>query len=388
MDKTDLRSREFYQLNNLFCAMNYNSDNRIVLTLDAGGTNFVFSAIQANREIVQPVTLPSEAHDLDRSLKNIIQGFTSVKQLLDEDPVAISFAFPGPSDYPRGIIGDLGNLPAYQGGIALGPLLEKEFNLPVYINNDGDLYAYGEAISGYLPYINGLLKKAGANKRFRNLIGFTLGTGFGAGIVHDGKLFIGDNACAAEVWLLRHKLIHDTFAEEGISIRAIQRVYAEHAGIPLPQAPTPKDIFDIGMGRLDGNKKAARKAYHEMAEVIGDAASNVVTVLDGLVVIGGGLAGAHPLFLDQMVAEMNGNFRTMDGKEIRRLAHQVFNLENQEELNLFLKGSEKEIDIPGDLGKVKYDPVARLGVGTSKIGTSRAVALGAYAFALHKLDEH
>jgi len=104
MDKTDLRSREFYQLNNLFCAMNYNSDNRIVLTLDAGGTNFVFSAIQANREIVQPVTLPSEAHDLDRSLKNIIQGFTSVKQLLDEDPVAISFAFPGPSDYPRGIM--------------------------------------------------------------------------------------------------------------------------------------------------------------------------------------------------------------------------------------------------------------------------------------------
>ncbi len=367
--------------------MDYNSDNRIVLTLDAGGTNFVFSAIQANREIVQPVTLPSEAHDLDRSLENIIQGFTSVRELLDKDPVAISFAFPGPSDYPGGIIGDLGNLPAYQGGIALGPLLDKKFNMPVFINNDGDLYAYGEAISGYLPYINRLLKKAGSNKRFRNLIGFTLGTGFGAGIVHDGKLFIGDNACAAEVWLLRHKLIPDTFAEEGVSIRAIQRVYAGNAGISLQEAPTPKDVFEIGMGRLKGDQKAAVKAYHEMAEVLGDAVSNVLTLLDGLVVIGGGLAGAYPLFLDQMVAEMNSSFRTMDGKEVRRLAHQVFNLENNEKLNLFLKGSEREIDIPGGLGKVKYDPVPRIGVGISKIGTSRAIALGAYAFALHKLDE-
>lgn len=367
--------------------MDYNSDNRIVLTLDAGGTNFVFSAIRANREIVQPVTLSSEAHDLDRSLNNIIRGFTSVRKLLDKDPVAISFAFPGPSDYPGGIIGDLGNLPAYQGGIALGPLLEKKFSLPVYINNDGDLYAYGEAISGYLPHINKLLEKAGSTKRFRNLVGFTLGTGFGAGIVHDGKLYIGDNACAAEVWLLRHKLFPDTFAEEGVSIRAIQRVYAGHAGIPLENAPTPKDIFEIGMGRSVGNKEAAMRAYQEMAEVLGDAASNVLTVLDGLVVIGGGLAGAYPLFLDQMVQEMNGSFSSMDGKKIRRLAHQVFNLEDEKSLDRFLQGSEREIDIPGGLGKVTYDPVPRLGIGISKIGTSRAVALGAYAFALHKLDE-
>lgn len=367
--------------------MDYNSDNRIVLTLDAGGTNFVFSAIQGNREIVQPVTLPSEAHDLDRSLNNIIRGFTSVRELLDKDPVAISFAFPGPSDYPGGIIGDLGNLPGYQGGIALGPLLEKRFSLPVCINNDGDLYAYGEAISGYLPYINRLLEKAGSTKQFKNLVGFTLGTGFGAGIVHDGKLYIGDNACAAEVWLLRHKLIHDTFVEEGVSIRAIQRVYARYAGISPDKIPTPKEIFDIGMGRLAGNKDAALKAYHEMAEVLGDAAANVLTLLDGLVVIGGGLAGAYPLFLDQMIQEMNSTFRSMDGKKIRRLAHQVFNLENSKDLDRFLQGSEREIDIPGGLGKVMYDPFPRLGIGISKIGTSRAIALGAYAFALNKLDQ-
>ena len=42
----------------------YNNDNRIVMTLDAGGTNFVFSAMQANRPVVQSFALPSNADDL------------------------------------------------------------------------------------------------------------------------------------------------------------------------------------------------------------------------------------------------------------------------------------------------------------------------------------
>lgn len=45
--------------------MDYKTDKRIVLTLDAGGTNFVFSAIQGNNEIIKPVTLTSLANDLD-----------------------------------------------------------------------------------------------------------------------------------------------------------------------------------------------------------------------------------------------------------------------------------------------------------------------------------
>jgi glucokinase len=366
--------------------MNYLSDNRVVLTLDAGGTNFVFSAIQGNKEVVEPVRLPSQAHDLDLCIQNIIKGFSRVNDSLDQKPSAISFAFPGPADYPKGIIGDLGNLPAFRGGIALGPFLEKKFNLPVYINNDGDLYAFGEAMFGFLPYINDLLAKAGSNKQYRNLIGFTLGTGFGAGIVHNGNILLGDNSGAGEVWLLRNKLLPQTFAEEGVSIRAVQREYAEYAEIPIEIAPSPKEIFEIGTGKLNGNKQAAIKAYDQMGEILGDAVANVVTLIDGLVVIGGGLAGASPLFMESMIKEMNSSFSTLNGDKVNRLATKVYNLENYETRNLFLKGTEKEINIPGSMGVLKYDPVARVGVGISKIGTSRAISLGAYAFALKQLD--
>ena len=78
-------------------------------------------------------------------------------------------------------------------------MLEEIFGIPVFINNDGDLFAYGEAISGFLPYINGLLEQAGSTKRYRNLVGLTFGTGFGCGIVTGGKLLSGDNSIAGEV---------------------------------------------------------------------------------------------------------------------------------------------------------------------------------------------
>jgi len=366
--------------------MDYTSDKRIVMTLDAGGTNFVFTAFRGNQQILEEITLASRADNLDLCLSTIVEGFEKVKMNLPAAPAAISFAFPGPADYPRGIIGDLPNLPAFRGGVALGPFLEGKFALPVFINNDGDLYAYGEAIAGFLPYINNLLEKAGSTKRFKNLLGLTLGTGFGAGIVRDGRLFIGDNSIAGEIWLLRNKLIPQTNIEEGVSIRAVRRVYALKAGISLDQVPSPKDIYEIGVGRKTGNAAAALKAFQELGEAAGDAIANAITLIDGLVVIGGGLAGASEIFLPAIVKEMNGTFAKPDGTRFRRLVANVYDLEDKTALDKFLRGSTIEISVYGTNKRVKYDPEMRIGIGISRIGTSKAIALGAYAFALRSLD--
>ena len=91
----------------------YEKDRRIVITLDAGGTNFVFGAVQGDRFVVEPITLPSNSDRLDRCLETMVEGFRTVISRLPEQPVAISFAFPGPADYPRGIIG--GYLPSTAG---------------------------------------------------------------------------------------------------------------------------------------------------------------------------------------------------------------------------------------------------------------------------------
>ena len=170
----------------------YTNDNRIVMTLDAGGTNFVFSAIQGGKEIADPVVLPACADCLDKCLGNLVEGFKAIQAGLPETPVAISFAFPGPADYQAGIIGDLPNFPSFRGGVALGPFLEDIFGIPVFINNDGNLFAYGEALTGALPDINRRLREAGSMKQYKNLLGVTLGTGFGAGVVINQKLLLGE----------------------------------------------------------------------------------------------------------------------------------------------------------------------------------------------------
>ncbi|MGA2588980.1 MAG: ROK family protein [Bryobacteraceae bacterium] len=365
---------------------NYSNDNRVVMTLDAGGTNFVFSAMRANRPVVDSFALPSNADNLDRSLANIVEGFRRVRAQLNAPPVAISFAFPAPADYFNGIIVRPGNLPAYR-DVALGPMLEDKFSLPTFINNDGDLFAYGEAAAGFLPYVNGLLEKAGSPKRFRNLFGVTLGTGLGGGIVRDGALFIGDNSVAGEIWLMRHKLEHDTNAEEGASIRAVRRVYAAKAGVRFEDAPEPKAIYEIAEGRAAGDPEAAHEAFRRLGEVAGDAVAQAITLLDGLVVIGGGIAGAHRQFLPSLVDEMNGTYLAPNGERFPRLAQRAFNLEDPQQLDDFLKGETKTLVVPGSSRTVKFDALQRTGVGISRLGTSEATAIGAYAFALSRLEE-
>ena len=54
-------------------------------------------------------------------------------------------------------------------------------------------------------------------------------------------------------------------------------------------------------------------------------------------------------------------------------------------LKKFLKGETREITVPRSQKKVRYDPLQRIGVGVSRLGTTEAVAIG--AFALRKLDQ-
>jgi len=75
-----------------------------------------------------------------------------------------------------------------------------------------------------------------------------------------------------------------------------------------------------------------------------------------------------------------------NGETFRRLPQPAFNLEDPAQLKKFLKGETRSIAVPGSKRKIKYDSLQRIGVGISRLGTSEAIAIGAYAFALRKLD--
>lgn len=365
----------------------YTKDKRIVVTLDAGGTNFVFGAMRGCEFISSTITYPSNSHDLDLCLETMVKGFREIIAKIGQKPVAISFAFPGPADYARGIIGGyLPNFPSFRDGVALGPFLENEFGIPVYINNDGDLFAYGEALCGALPFINRQLAEIGSKKKYRNLIGYTFGTGFGIGIVVNNQLNQGDNSCV-ETFCLPHKLKDGIIVEEGVAVRAIKRVYAQYSG-EQDHKFTPKDICEIAEGKREGNVEAARKAFEEFGEIAGDAIAIAAQLIDGIIVIGGGITAARHLFMPSLMKELRSSFSTLPGDRVRRIQMEVFDLDNPEEFKKFAVGNKKDIKVHGTQYTVEYDDMKRIGVTFSRLGASKAISAGAYAFALSKIDSH
>ena len=359
------------------------NSQKIVVTLDAGGTNFVFGAMCDGKPIGESLTLPSMAHDLDLCLNTLIKGFEQTISSLPYAPVAISFAFPGPADYRNGVIGGfLPNFPSFRDGVALGPMLEERFGIPVFINNDADLFAYGEAMGGALPRINRMLEEAGSAKRYRNLLGFTFGTGFGFGFVMDGRLNLGDNSCV-ETFCLKHRDHPEFIVEDGIAIRAVKRVYRELSGDE--RELEPKDIYNIAEGNLDGNIEAAKEAFATQGRVAGDAMATAVTLMDGVIVIGGGLAGASKYFMPALLEEMRSKIKTMSGDTLNRVQMNVYNLDDNAEFEQFARGNSTKIKVYGSDKYVTYDPEKRVGITISDIGASNAVSIGAYLYAIDNI---
>ena len=359
------------------------NSQKIVVTLDAGGTNFVFGAMCNGKPIGESLTLPSMAHDLDLCLSTLIHGFEQTISSLPYAPVAISFAFPGPADYRNGVIGGyLPNFPSFRDGVALGPMLEEHFGIPVFINNDADLFAYGEAMGGALPRINHMLEETGSDKRYRNLLGFTFGTGFGFGFVMDGRLNLGDNSCV-ETFCLKHRDHPEFIVEDGIAIRAVKRVYRELSGDE--RELEPKDIYNIAEGTLEGNTEAAKEAFATQGRVAGDAMATAVTLMDGVIVIGGGLAGASKYFMPALLEEMRSKIKTMSGDTLNRVQMNVYNLDDKAEFEQFARGNSTKIKVYGSDKYVTYDPEKRVGITISDIGASNAVSLGAYLYAIDNI---
>ena len=103
--------------------------------------------------------------------------------------------------------------------------------------------------------------------------------------------------------------------------------------------------------------------------------------------IGGGLSGAFPLFLPKTVEMLNRKFTRTDGGIFPRMEVSAYSFEDDKEIQQFLYFNQKMITVPFSSEKVPYYEKKKTVVGISRLGTSEAVAIGAYALAIHKMGE-
>ena len=150
--------------------------------IDIGGTKCAVVSADENGAVVEKIKFPTS--DCKETLNRI---FDAVAQLGQCSSIGISCG--GPLDEKKGIILSPPNLPDWD-NIRITDMLTERFGVPARICNDANACALAEW-------------RFGAGRGTRNMVFLTFGTGLGAGLILDGRLYSGTNGNAGEVGHVR-----------------------------------------------------------------------------------------------------------------------------------------------------------------------------------------
>lgn len=157
--------------------------------VDLGGTNIAVGVIDSDNKIIgiskRKTNTPRPAKEIFDDINLCIADAITDAGLKEEDIESIGIGTPGSVDHETGVILYANNLD-FHNVPAVDYIHEKFPSIKVYIDNDANCAALGEAL-------------AGCGKGKKSFIAVTLGTGVGGGIVLDGKLLVGCNDAGGEI---------------------------------------------------------------------------------------------------------------------------------------------------------------------------------------------
>jgi glucokinase len=263
-----------------------------VIGIDLGATNIRGATVTGDRisEIVS-VRIHS-----DGSVEDVLGDIHHViDNLATRDIAAIGIGVPSVVDIDEGIVYDVQYIPSWK-EVHLKKLLEERYKLPVFVNNDANCFALGEYYFG---------KGRGAT----SVIGLTIGTGLGGGVILHNKLFAGRNCGAGEFGLLPYK---DNILEYYCSGSFFTNVHN-------------LDGVEVFQQAQKGDPKALH-LYKELGVHVGNAVKAVMYTYDPeLIILGGSVSQAYDWFRDTMWNEI----KTLAyGRSAERIRIEVSNLKN------------------------------------------------------------
>ena len=234
-----------------------NSDNQqLVVGIDIGGTKIAAGLIRNGEILLRETVSTPVTHR-----KDIIEAiYYVIKNVSDKHITGIGIGVPGLVDTKSGVAFDIKNIPALT-GLSLKHLLEDYWETPVFVNNDANCFTLGA-------------KHFGKGRKYQNLIGLTLGTGLGGGIVVNEKLYEGVGCGAGEFGFLPYE---DGILEHYCSGQFFQRQYnitgKEAAGLALQDDENALEMFRRFGLHLGKAIKIAAHVFAPEAIVLGGSIS-------------------------------------------------------------------------------------------------------------------
>jgi predicted NBD/HSP70 family sugar kinase len=219
----------------------------------------------------------------------------TLRELLSEVRVqesrllAVVVGAPGVVDRERGMVVQLApNLKGWS-RVPVGAMLAEHLGAPVFVENDVNLAVVGE-------------HRRGAARGHETCAYITVGTGIGAGILVDGELHRGHHSLAGEIALMcvGPQYVNRDFGASGCleslaGLRALARRWSGDEASP-PEAEVKRVLEAAARG-----DRRARRLIHEVATLLGIAATNLSVVLDpSLIVFGGALAAQDLAFVEEI----------------------------------------------------------------------------------------
>ena len=223
------------------------------------------------------------------------QVFGLVENLLEKDITAIGIGVPSVVDVEKGIVYDVQYIPSWK-EVPLKSLMESRFGIPVFINNDANCFAAGEHYFG-------------KGKGYASMVGLTIGTGLGAGLIFGNKLYTGTNCGAGEVGMFPYI---DHVLEYYASGSFFKNIHGME-GLEVFKRATEGDIF-------------ALRLFQEFGTHIGNAIKMVMYAYDPSIIILGGSVKSAFSFFEKSMWESIQTFPYLKSKENIKIA--ISELEN------------------------------------------------------------
>ncbi len=247
----------------------------MTLGVDIGGTTINLGLVEG-AVVVKKVQVPSFAPGaaLEETLDYLGDRIADV---ITPPVKKIGIGVPSVTDPVRGIVYDAVNIPSWK-EVHLKETLEKRFGIPVNVNNDANCYALGAAAS--------------LGETLPAVVAVTLGTGTGAGIVIDGKIFNGTHCGAGELASVPYEsLDYESFCSK--------KFFTANGVEPKEASQELMDVFGFHLGRF---------------------LSVILYAYDAdCIILGGGIAHAFDRFRDALWKSLRESFlysKTLDDLRI------------------------------------------------------------------------
>lgn len=271
--------------------------SEFAIGIDLGGTNMSVGVVDRRGRIVGRAKKKTKAHEgkdtvIDRLVAAMEAACEDAKVGMG-DVRTVGIGAPGPVDYERGVVITAGNLGWKN--VPLAEILRKRTGVPVCVDNDANVAAWGEAT-------------VGAGEGADSLLAVWVGTGVGAGIVVNRCVWRGDLWTAGEIGHLvsypngqpGSRKIEEFCSRTGM-VRSLTTLAGLHPDSLFNKALAKHQAEGkggpLGSGALascyEAGDPLVRDVVNSAADLLGTSIANWITMMSmRTVVLGGGVTEA------------------------------------------------------------------------------------------------